>query len=96
MRTPTTVVGRTVLGRTVMVTAALVAAFLADLAVGASWPGRIAALAFASSVVLVIGAKSVWAPVVSRPAGSRVGELGNPADDLDQPSDGRRTEVDHG
>jgi hypothetical protein len=72
----------TVPGRIAVVTATLVASFLADLAVGATWPGRIALLALASSVVLVVGAKSVLAPILSRPAGSRPGELGNPLDDL--------------
>lgn len=71
-----------VIARSAMVVAALVVAVLADIVVGASWPGRIAVVALAASAVLVIGSKSFVAPVVSRPAGSRVGELGNPRDDL--------------
>lgn len=69
-------------GRAAVVIAALAAALVADLATGASWPGRISVFALASSVVLVIGAKSLVSPIVSRPAGSRVGELGDPRDDL--------------
>lgn len=86
----------TVVGRTVVVTAALVVAFLADLAVGASWPGRTAVVALVSSAVLLVGAKSLVAPIVSRPAGSRAGELGDPCDDLgpDPWTDQRRTETD--
>jgi hypothetical protein len=70
-----------IIGRAVVVAVALVAATLADVVVGASWPGRIAAVAFAASIVLVIGSKSLVAPIVSRPAGSRVGELGDPCGD---------------
>lgn len=73
----------TAAGRAALVAVTLVAAFLADLAVGASWPGRIAVFGLAASAVLVIGAKFVLAPLVARPAGTRVGELGNPADDLE-------------
>jgi hypothetical protein len=78
VRAPTSVTGR--IGVTAV---ALVAAFLADVAVGATWPGRIAVVALAASGVLVIGAKSLLAPIVSRPAGARAGELGDPRDDLD-------------
>jgi hypothetical protein len=86
----------TVFGRIAVVTAALVAAFLADLAVGAARPGLTAAVALASSVVLVVGAKSLVAPIVSRPAGSRVGEVGDPCDDLgpDPWTDERPAEAD--
>jgi hypothetical protein len=37
-----------IIGRAVVVAIALVAAVLADVVVGASWPGRIAVVAFAS------------------------------------------------
>ena len=42
----------------------------------------IAVFAMAASVVLIVGAKWLGAAVVSRPAGSRPGELGDPRDDL--------------
>jgi hypothetical protein len=87
-----------IIGRAVVVAVALVAAVLADVVVGASWPGRIAAVAFAASIVLVIGSKSLVAPIVSRPAGSRVGELGDPCGDLrsDPLTTSPVEEVDHG
>jgi hypothetical protein len=69
-------------GRAGVVAVALVAAVLADVVVGASWPGRIAVVAFVASVVLMVGSKSLVAPIVSRPAGSRVAELGDQRDDL--------------
>jgi hypothetical protein len=71
-----------VIGRVGVVGVALVAAVLADVVVGASWPGQIAVVALAASVVLVVGSKSLVAPVVNRPAGSRAGEPGDPRDDL--------------
>lgn len=40
------------------------------------------AFAIVASVVLVLGAKWLGSAVVSRPAGSRAGELGDPRDDL--------------
>lgn len=69
-------------GRVALVGGALALAFIADVAVGASWPGRIAVVALVASVVLVVGAKSLLSPLVARPVGSRVGELGDPRDDL--------------
>lgn len=68
--------------RIALVGGALALAFVADLAVGASWPGRTAVVALAASVMLVVGAKSLLSPLVARPVGSRVGELGDARDDL--------------
>ena len=51
--------------------------------------------AMAASVVLVLGAKWLGSAVVSRPAGTRAGELGDPRDDLlAAPADARPEEVD--
>jgi len=38
---------------------------------------------FVSSIVLIVGSKRLGASVLSRPAGSRPGELGDDRDDLD-------------
>jgi hypothetical protein len=55
----------------------------------------IGVFAMAASVVLVIGAKWLGSAVVSRPAGTRAGELGDPRDDLvDAPADARAEEAD--
>jgi hypothetical protein len=72
-----------VAGRAAVVAVMFIVAILADVAVGASWPGQFGLLALVATLVLVIGSKSIVAPIVSRPAGSRVGELGDPRDDLD-------------
>jgi hypothetical protein len=87
-----------VIGRVVVVGIALVAAVLADVVVGASWPGRIAVVALVASAVLVVGSKSLVAPGANRPAGSRVGESGDPRDDLrrDPLLAGPAEEVDRG
>ena len=83
MTAPFATVTTSRVGRTALVIAALVVAFAADVMVGASWPGRIAVFALAASAALVFGAKALGSAFVSRPAGSRPGELGNPLDDLD-------------
>lgn len=61
----------------------LVVSVLADLAVGNSPPGQMAVFSLGSALVLIAGAKLIGGVWLSRPAGSRVGELGDPADDLD-------------
>jgi hypothetical protein len=63
--------------------ALVVASTLVDLATGAAVPGRTAVFSLGAAAVLVLGAKWLGAAGVSRPAGSRVGELGDPRDDLD-------------
>jgi hypothetical protein len=45
-------------------------------------PGWMAWFSFASTVVLVLGGKSILAPLIQRPVGFRVGERGDPADEL--------------
>lgn len=67
---------------TIVLVAALAVAIAADLVVDATWPGRIALFGLAAATVLVLGAKWIGAAVISRPAGTRVGEAGDPRDDL--------------
>jgi RsiW-degrading membrane proteinase PrsW (M82 family) len=45
-------------------------------------PGWMVLFSFAATVVLVLGGKSVLAPLIQRPVGTRVGELGDPADEI--------------
>jgi hypothetical protein len=57
----------------------------------------IGVFAMVASIVLVFGAKWLGSVVVSRPAGTRPGELGDPRDDLlAAPTDARSGEVEHG
>lgn len=64
-----------------IVVVALAVATLVEWATGASVPGRMPLFALGASIVLVLGAKQLGR-VVSRPVGARVGELGDPADDV--------------
>jgi len=55
----------------------------------------IGVFALTASFLLVLGAKWLGSAVVSRPAGTRAGELGDPRDDLfPAPAAGRPVEVD--
>jgi len=82
--------------RRVAVVVALGLAAVVDLLVGASWPGRTAVFALGSSAVLVLGAKWLGSAFVSRPAGTRPGELGDPRDDLAAGVPANRAEVGDG
>ncbi|TVR24677.1 MAG: hypothetical protein EA389_10830 [Ilumatobacter sp.] len=71
------------LRRVALVGLALVVAVVIDLATGYPVPGRMAAFSLVATFVLVLGAKWLSAAGLQQPVGSRVGELGDPADDID-------------
>lgn len=70
-------------GAVVVVVVALALGTAIEWATGAAVPGRMPLFALAAAAVLVLGAKQLGR-LVSRPVGTRAGELGDPADELDQ------------
>jgi hypothetical protein len=89
----------TLLRRIGLVALALVVAVVIDLATGYPVPGRMAAFSLAATFVLVLGAKWLAAAGLQQPIGTRVGELGDPADDIDgdaEPDSGPESARVHG
>jgi hypothetical protein len=68
--------------KTALVVLAIVVAVMVDVVVDYPVPGRMAVVALGSSFLLVLGAKWLAAAFLQRPVGTRVDELGNPADDI--------------
>jgi len=64
------------------VAVALVVSVLVDLATGAAVPGRMALFSLSAVALLVLGGKRLAAAGLQRPAGTRPGELGDPADEV--------------
>lgn len=73
---------RPILTKVALVGLALAVAVVVDVLIDAPVPGRMAVVALGSSFLLVLGAKSLAAAFLQQPVGTRVGEVGNQADDI--------------